>query len=146
MHDSFVMVPLEKINWHFTLFYIISSSSSSCTSPHLYSSIPSSLFPILSSLFNVFITPLLHSPLNPFTPSTISFLIFLHPSLLSLHSFYLSLYHTLYSLFLLLIPRTLFHHLFSYLSPLLSPPLSPTFTSYTYKTPLYLPPFITSFL
>ena len=147
MHDSFVMVPLENINWHFMLFYIISSASSSCTSPHLYSSIPSSLSPILSSLFNVFITPLLHSPLNPFTPSTLylsSFFCTPHFS----HSTrfpYLSIIHyTLYSYSSF--PLILFQHLFSYLSLPLSPPLSPIFTTYTYNTPLYLSPFIKSFL
>ena len=141
MHDSFVMAPLENINWHFTLFYIISSSSSSCTSPHLYSSIPSSLSPILSSLFNVFITPLLYSPLNPFTPSTLYLSLFFctphfsHPTRFP----YLSIIHyTLYSYSSF--PLTLFHHLFSYLSPLFSPPLSPTFTPYTYTliTLLYI--------
>ena len=81
--------------------------------------------------------PLLYSPLNPFTPSTLYLSLFFCTPLLPPHhslSLSLSLYHTLYSLFLLLIPLSLFHHLSSYLSPLLSPPLSPTFTSCTSYT------------
>ena len=135
-----------QLTFHAILHHLLARSSS-CTSPHLYSSIPSSLSPIISSLFNVFITPLLYSSLNPFTPSTLYLSLFFctphfsHPTRFP----YLSIIHyTLYSYSSF--PLTLFHHLFSYLSLLLSPPLFSTFTSYTYNTPLYLPPFITSFL
>ena len=106
----------------------------------LYSFLHYLLFFRPSSVFSSL--PLLYSPLNSFTPSTLSFSIFLHPS--SPTPLVLSIIH--YTLYSYSSFPSLFPYLSSYLSPLLSPPLSPTFTSCTSYTPLYLSPFITSFL
>ena len=80
-------------------------------SVHLYSFLHYLLFSRPSSVFSSL--PLLYSPLNSFTPSTLIFLyfsapIFSHPTR--------SLYHTLYSLFLLLIPLSLPLFIFLFIS------------------------------
>ena len=139
------------LNRHPTLVHILSLPSSSCTSPHLYSSIPSSLSRILSSLFNVFITPLFYSPLNPFTnpftPSTLYLsLFFCTPHFSHPTPFPISLSYTILSIPLphsLSLSSNIYSLIYLYFFP---PPLSLIFTTYTYNTSLYLSPFITSFL
>ena len=124
------MVPLENISLHlhFTLFYIISLPSSSCTSL-LYSSltIPYSHAPLQClHHFHCSILPSILSSRPLFIFPYFSAALFSHPT----RSLYLSIIH--YTLFLLLIPPlSLSTYLFTYLSPLLFPPLSPTSTSYT---------------
>ena len=116
LHDSFVMVPLENISLHlhFTLFYIIFLPSSSCTIPHLYSSIHSctiSYFLVPLQCFHHFHYSILPSILSPrplFIFLYFSAPIFSHPTR--------SLYHTLYSLFLLLIPLSLPLFIFLFIS------------------------------
>ena len=97
LHDSFVMVPLENfsLHLHFTLFYIISSPSSSCTSL-LYSflTIPYSHAPL--QCLHHFHCSILPSILSSCPLIYLS--LFFCSSLLPPHSFSLSLCHTLYSI------------------------------------------------
>ena len=80
------------------------------SSPHLFimhyspSVLLYSFLTIFSFLFNVFLTPLLYSPLNPFIRSTLYLSLFFCTPRFSHPIRFPYLYHTLYSLFLLIIP------------------------------------------